>query len=123
MTAVIRLVQGDTPTINLVLSDRLSGAPVDISSANVFLNFRKVGTTQVLAAVACTRLTGKLMPDGSISTAAPYNAAGKGGRAAATLSALNFPAGNYEASVSAVFASGLTVTAFDPINFLIRASF
>lgn len=125
MTTALRLVQNDTPTINLVLFDKLTGAVVDVQSANVFFNFRKVGTNQVLVALLGVLLPGKVMPDGSINLTAPYNIPGRGGRVQITFADgdLNVPGGNYEAEVKAVFGGGSIATAFDPLNFLVRASF
>lgn len=125
MAAALRLVQSDTPTINLALFDRASGDVVDVSTANVFLNVRKTGTNLVLFALLGTLLPGKLLPDGSIDLTAPFNIPGKGGRVAMAFADgnLDVAAGHYEAEVKIVFTGGSINTAFDPLPLLVRASF
>ena len=57
-TDTIKLVQGDTkPTIQLTLTDEVTGNPYDLSDANttVRVYFRARGTTTLLSTIACTK--------------------------------------------------------------------
>lgn len=49
MSNKIKLVQGDTgPQIKLTLTNQVTGAPIDLTSATVTLHFRAVGSDTVI---------------------------------------------------------------------------
>jgi hypothetical protein len=122
----IKLVQGDTrPQLILSLTDEMSGAPIDISSATVIMKFRSAGASTLLATLSGNPIAGLLLPDGTVNNAAPYNSVGKGGRCVIGWSstALNNPAGNYEGEVEITFSDGSVQTVYDLVKFKLRQQF
>lgn len=121
----IKLVQGDTrPQIVIDLKDQ-DGNPIDCSGGSVRMFFRKKGDSTVLSTITGTLLTGLKNADGSITTTAPYNVAGTGGRASFNwpAGALNVDPGPYEGEVEITFADATVQTVYDPIKFKLRADF
>ena len=121
----IRLVQGDTrPQIVASLQTKL-GTAIDCTGATVRMYFRAEGTTAVLATLNGTLLTGYLNADGTVTTTAPYNVAGAGGRASFNwpVGALNVAAGPYEGEIEITFADSTVQTVYDLVKFKVREDF
>lgn len=125
MADKFRLVQGDTaPSINLVITDRSSGEPIDLTGATVIVKFREVGAAIVKATLSCDLLTGYVEEDGTIITTPPYDVPGAGGRLRMnwSLTALD-DAGEFEAEVEATFSNNQIQTAYDLLKFTVRPQF
>lgn len=121
----LKVVQDDTPDIQLDLTDEF-GAPVDVSDAGVTVSLKVRPSGGALkATVACTKQTGLRLTDGSITTAAPYNVAGVGGRVVASCPANVFDApGAYEAEVEITSNGGATIrTVYSILRISVRADF
>lgn len=121
----IKLVQGDTrPQIVISCKNQL-GAAIPFPGGSVRLYFRAEGSTTVLQTITGTLLTGFVNDDGSITSTAPYDVAGSGGRASFNwpAGALNVDAGNYEGEVEITFADGTIQTVYDVLKFKLRADF
>jgi hypothetical protein len=124
MAEKLKLVQGDTlPQPKAVITDSTSGLPVNLAGGSALMYFRKVGASALLATVPGVLLTGLEADDGSVSTAAPYNVAGYGGRVAFVWSAtdLNVPAGDYEGELQITFADGGVQSVYEFMKFKVRA--
>jgi hypothetical protein len=124
-TTKFRMVQGDTaPSLQLVITDKATAAPVDLSGSTVLVKFRAVGSEVVKATMSCDLLTGYVEEDGTIITAPPYDIAGAGGRLQMnwTADALDTP-GEFEAEVEATFSNGRIQTAYDLLKFTVRPQF
>lgn len=110
MASAINLVQGDTlPIISLILSDKDTGKPIDLSLPNttVQMYFRAVGTTTILYTIHCS-----LYSDGSDGRVI-FNF---------TTGQLSTLVGAFEGEVEINF-NGQIQTVFDIIKFNIRAQF
>jgi hypothetical protein len=126
MADKIKLVQGDSrPQIKATLTDETTGAVIDISGSTVRLRMRAVGSTTILATVLGTLVAGLENDDGSITTAAPYNVPGFGGRVVFIWGAndLNVDAGEYEGEIEVTFADGSIQTVYDLLKFKVREDF
>lgn len=127
MSEKIRLVQGDTkPYVTLSLNSVVDGRAIDVSgAATVVMKFRKVGSSTLTDTITCTKLTGRLMEDGSVQTAAPYDVAGAGGRVQVQWNSLTLATaeGDYEGEVIITFADGTIQTVYDRLKFRVRADF
>lgn len=124
MAEKLKLVQGDTlPQPKAVITDSTTGLPVNLAGGSALMFFRKAGASTLLATVPGALLTGLEAEDGSVSTAAPYNVAGFGGRVAFVWGAndLAIPAGDYEGEVQITFADGGVQSVFDLVKFKVRA--
>jgi hypothetical protein len=123
---ILRIVTGDTPQIVFSVRDDTlkSRPPVDLSDAltSATLKIRKVGTTFPVTVVACTKLTGVLLPDGDIDDDTPYDVEGAGGRCMASIGAGVFPtAGDYQAQLEVMFgAVARTVTVWEQVRIQAR---
>ena len=96
------LVRNSSASLVLSLTDKSTRLPLDVSSANltVRLRVRQEGAGSAAGDVVCTKLTGRLLLDGSIDTAVPYDVAGAGGRVQADVPGSYFSAaGNWQAEV------------------------
>lgn len=125
MADKIKLVQNDTrPQINLSLTDDTDGTPIDISGAVVRMNFREVGGATIKETLTLGLLTGLVNADGSITSTAPYDVAGKGGRCyiAWGLTTLD-TVGDFEGEVFITFGDGGVQTLFDTLKFKVRDDF
>lgn len=125
MAEKIKLVRGDTgPQIKVVVTDQFS-VPVDISGATVRLRFRASGSAPLLATLLGTLVAGLENADGSITSTAPYNIAGVGGRVVFSWGAndLLVPAGAYEGEIETTFAGGTVQTVYDLLKFSVREQF
>lgn len=127
MSTKYKLVRNDTgPQFILSLKDTTTGAPIDVSAAGttIVFKFRAVGSSTIKNSISAGKLTGLLNDDGSITTTAPYNVAGAGGRIA-----INWPtgaldtAGEFEAEVEITFADGTIQTVYDTLKFSVREDF
>lgn len=128
MSERIKLVQGDTrPYIVLALTSVIDRTPIDVSAGGcaVVMKFRRVGATALTDTITCTKLTGRLMEDGSIQTAAPYDVAGAGGRVQVQWGSLTLASaqGDYEGEIEITFADGTVQTVYDRLKFTVRADF
>lgn len=125
MSTVIKVVQGDTrPSLVLTLTDEATGAPINIEGATPRLKLRETDSTVVKEVLVGTTLPGRLNADGTVTSAAPYDASGSGGRMlfAWTSTALD-TAGYFEAEIEVTFADGTIQSAFDLIKLRIRDDF
>ncbi|CAB4122915.1 hypothetical protein UFOVP33_73 [uncultured Caudovirales phage] len=119
----IKLVQGDTrPQLILSLTDDASGQPIDISAATVRMKFTQADSKDIIATMTATALTGIVLEDGSVSTASPYDVAGKGGRCVInwTPNALAGAAGDYEGEIEITFADTTVQTVYELLKFKLR---
>ena len=123
---VIKLVQGDTrPQTTLSLTDEDSGLPIDVSAAGtvVTMKFRAQGTKIVLQTFTAAKLTGQVLPDGTIDYT--VTVPGLGGRVAFGWppNALAVDIGYYEGEVAINFADGTEQTIYSLIKFYVRPEF
>lgn len=127
MNPIEELVVGDTQEIVSVLTDRVTGQPVDLSHAetSIKLKVRKVDATELKGEVAYTKLTGLVKKNGAIDTTSPYDVAGKGGRCLASCPVDLFDeAGDYEAEIEVTFGAADQVrTVFELQRFTVRDQF
>lgn len=126
MAEKIKLVQGDTrPQLTLSLTDDTTGDPIDVSTATVRMRFRALGSTAILATLTASKIAGRVLEDGTISTASPFNTPGVGGRCVISWSseALNQPAGDYEGEIEITFADATVQTVYDTLKFKLRSQF
>ena len=107
---VIRLVRGDEkPVIKLTLTDDVSGLPVDLtlSTTSVYVKFRAVGSTTLLATINCTKIgtgdTGQVYFDFSGHV-------------------LDVDPGLYEGEIIVDF-NGIVQTLYDTMRFRVRDNF
>jgi hypothetical protein len=125
MAERIKLVQGDTrPQIVISCKNQL-GAAIPFPGGSVKLYFRAEGSSTLLQTINGTLLAGFVNDDGSITSTAPYDVDGSGGRASFNrpAGALNVDAGNYEGEIEITFADGTIQTVFDVLKFKVRADF
>lgn len=126
MAEKIKLVQGDTrPQVKATLTDDVTGVVIDLTGSTVRLRLRAVGSTTVLATVIGTLIAGLENADGSITTTAPYDVAGAGGRVVFIWGAndLNIDAGDYEGEIEVSFQDGSKQTVYDLLKFKVREDF
>lgn len=102
----LNLVVGDTPNIVLVVADKRTGAPIDVSDAATVCRLKTrplFGTAPATTDTVCSKLTGREIA-GGLDETAPYDTAGKGGRVMAQCAATVFPdAGTYEGELEVTF--------------------
>lgn len=125
MTEKIKLVQGDTrPQLLFSLTDETTGDPIDLTGATLLLKFRVFGADTIKENISASPIAGRVLEDGSITYAAPYNVFGAGGRAALdwTPTALN-EAGEFEGELEITFPDGDVQTAFERLRFKVREQF
>lgn len=119
MASTLRLVQNDTPTINLWLYDKLTGQQIDVSAAVTTFYFSTPDDV-VLNTIVATKLAGTLNDDGSVNPNA-YTTPGTGGRVAVVCPAgMLANVGTYKAEIKVVFPGGSVSTAFDTIPIQVR---
>lgn len=125
-TRKLRLVAGDSPQILLALADRDSGQPTNLSDGgtSVLFKVRQQGVATLKGQVTCTKLTGLENEDGVvITTAAPYDVPGSGGRCMAACPPTLFDvAGEYEAEIEITFADRVS-TVYDVRRITVRPQF
>ena len=122
----LQFVAGDTgPSTFMRLTDPETGDPVDLSDgvASAVLRVNKAGETTVIE-VPAVKLIGHVLEDGSVTEAAPYNVAGRGGLIrfdylGSYAEALE-EAGDYEAEVRLTLANGSQQTIYPILTFPIR---
>jgi hypothetical protein len=126
MATKIRLVQGDTkPALIVSLTDENSSEPIGINGATVRLYFRALGDTTILATLTGTLLAGKVLEDGTINSASPFDTPGAGGRVQFNWGAndLTQPAGDYEGEIEITYGDGTKQTVYDLLKFKLREDF
>lgn len=107
MSTAIKLVANDTkPTINVTLTDAVTGSPIDVSAVTTLVKvyFRAAGTTTLLSTITCTKtdgVNGKVAFDfsGGVLT--------------------DLTAGAYEGEIEVDF-NGAKHTIFDKLKFRVR---
>lgn len=107
--STIKIVQNDNlPEVTLTLTDRNTGNPIDLSASTttVVVKFRAVGGTTVLSTLPCAKVDAA---NGVVRFGFPGNA-------------LDVPAGQYQGEIEMNF-NGQILTAFDLLNFTLRADF
>lgn len=123
----LNIVTGDTPQITFSLTDKVTGAPIDLSDAQTVVNFkvRLRGTLPPSAEIECTKLPGREISPGVVSETPPYDVDGAGGRCRADCDANVFDtAGEWEAEVEVVFgASAQVMTVYDLVRITVREQF
>lgn len=121
MATRFKFVQNDTsPQLMLTLTDE-NDDPINLVGATVELQIREEGGDAVKAVRPCTLVPGRLTLAETIDTAAPFDVAGRGGRAYATWSADTWDTpGFYEAEVEVTYSDGSVETSFDTIKFEVR---
>ena len=121
----IQLVQGDTaPALTFSITDDTTGLPVDLSAAGtvVRFKFRQLGATALKETLTATKLTGRLLADGTIDTSGSYAAAGGGGRVQVAWTGTSLDtAGDFEAELEVTFASGAIQTVLSRLQLYVRA--
>ena len=125
MATKIPLVQGDTkPAIIVAITDESTGLPIDISASTVRMYFRAVGSTIIKATIIGTSLTGLVNADGTITTTAPYNVAGIGGRVSFPWSATALDtSGDFEGEIEITFADASKQSLYELLKFKVRPQF
>lgn len=110
MAERIKLVQGDTyPWINLTLTDRATGQPLDLSDNQtaVRVYFRESGTSTILSTLTCEKVGGG--STGQVRFNFPGNT-------------LDVPPGRYEGEVEVDF-DGDKQTVYEVLKFNVRSQF
>lgn len=126
MADKIKLVQGDTkPALVISLTDENSGAPLGINGATCRVYFRAVGETAILATLTGNTIPGRVLEDGTLDFAAPYNLPGSGGRVQFNWATgdLDQPSGDYEGEIEITFPDGTIQTVYDLLKFKLREDF
>lgn len=124
-TEKIKLVQGDTKPVLLVdVKDNNTGLPIDISLSTTRLKIRMVDGTAIKESIVGALLPGKTEANGTITTTAPYDVAGFGGRVgfAWTPTALD-TAGEMLGEVEVTFADLTIQSVFEVLRFKVREQF
>lgn len=123
--AVIKLVQGDTkPTLLVDVKDANTGLPIDISTATARLKIRMSGASTTKETLVGTLLPGLTATDGSVSTTAPYNVAGVGGRVGFSWSPTSLnTAGDMFGEVEVTFADSSIQSVYEVLKFKVREQF
>lgn len=107
--STIKIVQNDNlPEVTLTLTDRQTGDPIDLSAATttVVVKLRALAGTTVLSTLPCSKVD-------------PVNGVVRFGFPGTTL---DVPAGQYQGEIEMNF-NGQILTAFDLLNFTLRADF
>lgn len=107
--STIKIVQNDNlPEVTLTLTDRSTGNPIDLSAATttVVVKFRAFGGTTILSTLTCSKVD-------------PVNGVVRFSFPGTTL---DVPAGQYQGEIEMNF-NGQILTAFDLLNFTLRADF
>jgi hypothetical protein len=108
MADKIKLVQGDTrPNLVVILTDDVTGLPIDVTGATVRLKFRAAGAeelTETLVGAVINGTLGECM-------------------FAWTPTALAGEPGDYEGEIEITFADGKVQTVYDLLKFKVRAEF
>jgi hypothetical protein len=107
--STIKIVQNDNlPEVTLTLTDRQTGNPIDLSAATttIVVKFRAFGSTTILATLTCSKVDAA---NGVIRFGFPGTT-------------LDVPAGQYQGEIEMSF-NGQILTAFDLLNFTLRADF
>ena len=127
MASKIKLVKDDTgPQIVFSLKDAFTEEPIDLSNVGTTLTFffRAVGSTTLKDTITMARLTGLQNDDGSITSTAPYDTAGRGGRCSVPWNATSLDTvGEFEGEIQITFNDGTVQTVYDIQKFSIRADF
>ena len=121
----IQLVQGDTgPALTFSITDDTTGLPVDLSAGGtvVRFKFRQVGNTTLKDTITASKLTGRLLADGTIDTTGSYATAGAGGRVQVAWNGTSLDtAGDFEAELEVTFAPGTIQTVLSRLQLQVRA--
>lgn len=127
MATKIKLVKDDTgPPLICSLTDEFTGNPIDLSAGGTSLVFklRAVGSTTVKETITMSKLVGLLNSDGSVTTTAPYDVAGAGGRCQVTWNATALDTvGEFEGEIEITFSGPVVQTVYNLIKISIRADF
>ena len=125
MSEKIKLVQGDTkPNILVSITDETTGLAIDVSFATTKMRLRAAGSTVVKEVIPGTPITGIVLADGTVSTVAPYNVAGAGGRVSFTWTATALDtAGDFEGEVEVTFSDTTVQTVYELLKFKVRPQF
>lgn len=126
MAEKIKLVHGDTkPAIVVSLTDANSGGALGLNGSTVRMYFRAVGGSAILATLNAQLLPGVVNDDGTITTTAPYNTLGSGGRLQFSwgVTDLNQDAGDYEGEIEITYPDGSIQTVYDLLKFKLRKDF
>lgn len=127
MAEKIKLVQGDSrPQLILSITDQDTGVPINLSEVGTTVNvkLRESGSTAIKATMLCGLLMGKVLDDGSVDYASPWNVPGAGGRVYMDWEpgALD-NAGDYEGEIEITFPDGTIQTVYDLLKFKVREQF
>lgn len=121
----IKLVQNDTrPAVYVVLDDPDTGEVFDLTGATAVLHFRAIGATTIKADVPGTLIAGFVEDDGTVTTDAPYDVAGAGGRVRFDWSAgdLDTP-GAFQGEIEVTFPDTTRHTTYRTLSFYVREEF
>lgn len=120
----LRLVKGNTPGIVMVVRDRVTGDPIDISAGTTTARLRVASQAapNTVKEVVCNKLTGLELANGTLNNAAPYDVAGKGGRCIAQCDATVFDtAGTWTGELQVTFsATSQQATPFVLLDITVR---
>lgn len=127
MASKIKLVKDDTgPPLILSITDEFTGNPVDLSNASTVILFklRAVGSTTIKSTITATKLTGLQNADGTVTTSAPYDVAGYGGRCQVSWAPTSLDtAGEFEGEVEITFNTGVIQTVYNLVKISVRSDF
>ncbi len=127
MATKVKLVKDDTgPPLIFSLTDEFTGNPIDLSAGTTSMLFkmRAVGSTTIKASISMTKLVGLQNSDGTVTTTAPYDVAGAGGRCQVTWTSTALDtAGEYEGEIEITFAGPIVQTVYNLVKISIRADF
>lgn len=126
MATSIKLVQGDTrPFIRVCVMDSQTGLAIDLSGCTVKMYFRGAEATSLQATLVGLLLPGKRLPDGAVSTEAPFDVPGSGGLTLFTFASgdLDCEEGGYMGEVEVTYRDGTKHTIYDTLPFLLREDF
>ncbi len=123
--ATIKLVQGDTkPTLLVDVKDANTGLPIDISTSTTRLKIRMASASVIKEVLVGTLLPGLTAADGSVSTTAPYNTSGVGGRVGFSWSPTSLDtAGEMLGEVEVTFADASIQSVYEVLKFKVREQF
>jgi hypothetical protein len=122
-TSPIRLVVGDVrPVIYIQL--RQPDQPLDVSTAQVLLNFMAEGVDVILFQMVGELLAGDLQADLITADMSQYPTPGSGGRVRFRFApgALNLTPGRYVGEVVVAYGPSNTFTPYTRLQFLLRGS-
>lgn len=127
MATKVKLVKDDTgPPLIFSLTDDFTGAPIDLSAGTTSLVFkmRAVGSTTIKETISMTKLTGLLNSDGTVTTTAPYDVAGYGGRCQLSWNSTALDTvGEFEGEIEITYAGPIVQTVYNLVKISIRADF